>query len=124
MAEHNTLGHWGESKAADYLEANGYGIVRRNWVSGHRDIDIIAHKNGTLVFVEVKTRRNNVFAEPQNAVNRRKIRSITFAANTFINSQDINPNMHIRFDIITVTGTPETGYDINHIEDAFIPLPY
>ncbi|NPD91882.1 YraN family protein [Xylanibacter muris] len=124
MAEHNILGHWGEDKAADYLEANGYGIVRRNWTSGHRDIDIIAHKNGTLVFIEVKTRRNNLFTEPQDAVNHRKIRSITLAANAFINSQDIDPRTQIRFDIITITGTPETGFAINHIEDAFIPLPY
>ena len=63
MAAHNDLGKWGENCAAEYLQRKGYTIVVRDWKSGHRDIDIVAKDNETLVFVEVKTRRNRVFIE-------------------------------------------------------------
>ena len=68
MAVHNELGTWGEEVAAQYLTKKGYTIVERDWKSGHRDIDIIALKDDIVVFVEVKTRRNNYFGEPEDAV--------------------------------------------------------
>ena len=71
MAEHNNMGYWGEQQAASYLEANGYGIMARNWRLGHRDLDIVAHKDGTVVFVEVKTRRDNRYMEAEQAVDAR-----------------------------------------------------
>ena len=76
MATHNELGKWGEDCAADYLQRMGYTIVARDWKSGHRDIDIIAMNDGTLVFVEVKTRRNRAFVEPET-VNQKPL---TFAS--------------------------------------------
>lgn len=50
MATHNELGKWGEDCAADYLQRMDYTIVARDWKSGHRDIDIIAIDEETLVF--------------------------------------------------------------------------
>lgn len=122
MAEHNDMGYWGEEQAARYLEAKGYGIMARNWRLGHRDIDIVAHKGGTVVFVEVKARRDNRYMEPEQAVDARKIRSLSAAAAAFMQSHGLDADA--RFDIITVTGTPGGECAINHIEDAFVPLPY
>lgn len=122
MAEHNNMGYWGEQQAASYLEANGYGIMARNWRLGHRDLDIVAHKDGTVVFVEVKTRRDNRYMEAEQAVDARKIRSIAAAAGAFMQQHGIDADA--RFDIITVTGAPWAGCTINHIENAFVPLPY
>ena len=68
MAAHNELGEWGEEVAVRYLEQKGYVILERDWKSGHRDIDIIAQDKDTIVFVEVKTRRNRLFAEPEMSV--------------------------------------------------------
>ena len=59
MAIHNELGRWGEDYAADFLAAQGYRIVERNWRFGHHDIDIIASKGNEIVFVEVKTRHGS-----------------------------------------------------------------
>lgn len=120
MAEHNNLGQWGEQKATEYLEDNGYGIMARDWRYGRRDIDIVAHKDGTVVFVEVKTRRDNRFAEPEQAVDRQKIRSLSAAAEAFIRVCGIDAE--VRFDIVTVTGGPGRECRINHIEDAFMPI--
>lgn len=122
MAEHNVLGHWGEEKAAEYLLKKGYSICHRNWRCGHRDLDIVAFKDGILVIVEVKTRRNNIFMEPELAVDRRKVRSLMIAANAYVKVYQID--YELRFDILTVTGSDDNDFSVNHIEDAFAPLAY
>lgn len=118
MAEHNDKGRWGEQKAAEYLEQNGYRIMWRDWRDGHRDLDIVAVDADQLVIVEVKTRRNADLMEPEQAVDARKIRNIALAAAKLVSTYDIG--MPLRFDIIAVTGT-ESSFTIKHIEDAFMP---
>lgn len=122
MAEHNDLGHWGEQKAAEYLEHNGLRIVERNWRDGHRDIDIVAVDADVLVIVEVKTRRNNALVDAETAVDRGKIKNLCTAANKYVKMKCVD--MPVRFDIVTVTETADSRCIIEHIEDAFMPLPY
>lgn len=119
MAQHNELGKWGEDMAAKFLEEKGYHIVACDWKDNHKDIDIVAIDTDTLVFVEVKTRRNDYFLQPEQAVNGKKIKNITLAANRFIKMHQID--LQIRFDIISIVGTDESNCKINHIEDAFLP---
>ena len=64
---------WDEELAAAYLREKGYVILERDWHSGYRDIDIIAQKDCTIVFVEVKTRSSSDFLDPITAVNRQKL---------------------------------------------------
>lgn len=54
MASHNELGKEGENAAVEYLLEKGYEIRHRDWHSGHRDLDIVAQKDGELVIVEVR----------------------------------------------------------------------
>ena len=122
MAEHNDFGRWGEQKAADHLTAEGYRVMERDWRHGHRDIDIIAADGGELVFVEVKTRRGNTPVSPELAVDRRKMKSMATAANAYVKTRRIG--LPLRFDIIAVTGDGGESCTINHIKDAFKPLPY
>lgn len=117
MATHNDLGHWGEDVAADYLTHKGYIILERDWKSGHRDLDIIAQDGCFVVFVEVKTRQNRMFTDPEMAVNYQKIRNLRQAANHYIKYRRIN--LDVRFDIVTITGTIGSEPEIEHIEDAF-----
>ena len=117
MASHNELGKWGEDIAANYLEHQGYTIIERDWKSGHRDLDIIAREGDTVVFVEVKTRRNRQFADPEIAVDYQKIRHLQQAATHYIKYRHIDND--IRFDIITVVGTMNETPSIEHIKDAF-----
>ena len=74
MSAHNTLGKAGEDAAAKYLEQNGYTIRDRNWRKNHLELDIVADKDKELIIVEVKTRSNTDYIEPQDAVNWQKIR--------------------------------------------------
>ena len=56
MARHNEFGRWGEEVAACYLLEHGFEILARNWRHEHKEVDVIAQKEGVLYFVEVKTR--------------------------------------------------------------------
>lgn len=117
MAEHNELGTWGETLAAEYLEKKGYQILARDWKSGHRDLDIIAMDGNTMVIVEVKTRRNRLFTDPEMAVDYQKITNLQQAANHYVKMKYYDGDL--RFDIISIVGTPDTTHTIDHIIDAF-----
>jgi putative endonuclease len=62
------VGAWGENLAADYLLAKGYELLARNVRTEVGEIDLIARKDGLLSFVEVKTRRNDRFGAPEEAI--------------------------------------------------------
>ena len=122
MTQHNDLGKWGEEQAATFLERKGYTICDRDWRAGHRDLDIIAlnEDQTILVIVEVKTRTSAELNEPEEAVNRKKIRNIGNAANLYL--KQFNVEYDVRFDIVSVTGTSDSNAKIEHIIDAFNPL--
>ena len=116
MAEHNDLGKEGEDAACAHLESKGYLIRERNWRWRKLELDIIAEYNHTLVVVEVKTRRNEVFGNPEDAVNNAKIRRIVRATDAYLKKHGID--LPVRFDVVSVTGlTPP--FHIEHIEEAF-----
>lgn len=117
MAKHNDVGKWGEDIACAKLIKEGYAIVERNWTLHHYEIDIIASKGARIVFVEVKT-RTDCAQDPFEAIDQRKIMRLVRAANVYI--QQFNTKLEPQFDIIGISGTPEK-YEIEHIEDAFLP---
>ena len=114
MAEHNIVGYNGEERAAEYWIAKGYSILERNWHFKHKELDIVATKDGMLVIVEVKTRSNDRYGSPLNAINARKIRNTVDAANAYVRYRKLD--MPIRFDIVTLV---EDDGTLEHIEDAF-----
>lgn len=70
---HMRLGALGESIAAQYLEAQGYEILARNWRDGARgEIDIVARHHQAIVAVEVKTRSGTGFGHPLESITSRK----------------------------------------------------
>ena len=119
MAVHNELGVWGEEVAAAYLRDKGYAVLERDWHCGRLDIDIIAMDGATVVFVEVKTRRNAVYADAVSAVDHRKRRHLLQAADSYVKSRRLDNEL--RFDIITVVGEVGTMPEVNHLEGAFHP---
>ena len=116
MAAHNELGKWGEDLAADYLQRKGYTIIERDWKSGRRDLDIVAKNGDVIVFVEVKTRRNSLYGQPEEAVDYRKLQSLQQAINHYIKFRHIS--QEVRFDIISIVGTIGSEPDIQHIQDV------
>lgn len=106
------LGKIGEHKASIYLQNKGYQILNQNYRYKRDEIDLIAQYKELLIFVEVKSRKNNFFGNPEEAVNNTKAQNVIRAAQHYI--QTIDWQNDIRFDIISITGD-----EILHFEDAF-----
>ena len=119
MAIHNDLGRKGESIAKAHLETTGYEIIDENWVFGKAEIDLIAYKNKTIIFTEVKTRTGTGFGEPEDFVDARKQRLLVEAADEYIYL--MNHQGEVRFDIIAILFNRNNSYTLKHIEDAFWP---
>jgi len=119
MALHNELGKKGECIAKDFLLQNGYEILDENWVYGRAEIDLIAYKNRTIIFVEVKARTGVAFGEPEDFVTLAKQKQMELASMEYI--ELMNHQNEIRFDIIAVTFNKNNTYTLKHIEDAFWP---
>ncbi|WP_421942329.1 YraN family protein [Pedobacter sp.] len=119
MALHNELGKHGESIAKTYLEDAGFEILEENWTHGKAEIDLIAYKEGLMVFVEVKARSSVAFGQPEEFVHTAKQKQLESASLAYI--ELMNHQNEIRFDIIAITFTKDNHYTLNHIEDAFWP---
>lgn len=118
-AKHLETGIIGEELALDYLLSKGYTVLETNRREGRTEIDIIALNTEFLIIIEVKTRTDNVFSEPEHSVNRPKQRHLIKAAQSY--AQRFNIKHDIRFDVITViTGGAKPV--IEHIRDAFYPV--
>lgn len=115
-APHLATGRRGEKQAERFLKKAGYKILGRRVRAGkHDEIDLIARQDDTMVFVEVKTRKNETMGRPSAAVSRDKRRKLSRAAVTFLQKRKLRPP-YIRFDIIEVIDEPP---EIRHIENAF-----
>src|SRR5579859_7925426 len=92
-ADHLKLGRRGEEVAVRFLKEHGYEIVALNFIArlgrsktGHllsSEIDIVAYDGNILSFIEVKTRRSDLFRSPEEAVDMVKQRQISRAAKRY-----------------------------------------
>ena len=89
-----------ESRAAAFLIAKGYRIVARRWRSGVGEIDIVARRRRTLIFVEVKARER--LDDAAEAVVGRQQRRIIAAAEAWLASHPDDINCDMRFDVMLV----------------------
>jgi putative endonuclease len=115
---HTILGRKGENEALSFLKRAGYHIMATNWRFKSKEIDIIARTGKQLVIIEVKTRSNDYFQKPEEAVTFRKQKFLVDASEAFI--EEHNLDMDVRFDIIAIIMN-ENMKKIYHIEDAFYP---
>lgn len=119
-----SLGAWGEAQARAYLLRQGYTLHAGNWRSPEGEIDIIAEIGGTLVFVEVKTRRTAAFGAPEEAVSPRKVRHLIRASAAYLESHTAGDRAW-RIDVIAITAGPGPRIvRLEHFADAIeAPLP-
>ena len=80
MAQHNITGKSGEDAAVDFLKRQKYIILAKNYRTKIGELDIVAKEGGQIVFVEVKTRSNNNFGSPSEAITKKKLHSLIQAA--------------------------------------------
>jgi len=107
------LGNIGEDIAANYLQELGYEILDRNWRFKRVELDIIAQKDSTLVFCEVKTRSSDAYGSPAAAVTRAKQARLRKLSLMWLNARGVVAGS-LRFDVSCVVGR-----EVTVIESAF-----
>ncbi len=114
----NKTGAWGETYAARYLRDNGYKIFYSNYVCRFGELDLIAEKNGTVCFIEVKTRNQNTQISPMEAVDEGKKHRLEMAAKSYLSFAKMIATA--RFDVCEVFVDDNNALvRINYIENAF-----
>lgn len=113
------LGAKGEKLAAKFLKRGGYRIIQSNYRCKLGEIDIIAERDRTIVFVEVRTKQTEEFGPPQYSINAAKRRQISKAALSYIREKNL-VEQSCRFDVIGITFSSKSRKPkIEHIENAF-----
>ena len=111
------LGEVGERIAERWLTRAGWRVLSRRFRNGHRDIDLVVEKNGTVAFVEVKARRDERFGGPVEAVNWQKRIELSRSARVWIDRHGRSGETY-RFDVIGVI-VSDDSVSVRHIADAF-----
>lgn len=119
MADTRETGVRGEQAAVDFLRANGYTILATNWRSGKYEIDIVARRDDTVRFVEVKCRKVGGLTLPEEAIDARKVRALFRVVNDYISAHGLECECCI--DVIAVDAMSDGSFSIRHIPDAVQP---
>ena len=120
MARNNIVGAWGESVAAEYLKKKHFKIVAMNYRCRFGEIDLIVSNKSYLVFVEVKLRKSNQFANAREFVDYHKQNRLRTTADFFLS--EYQTSLQPRFDVIEIyapDGVDTRNPAIQHLEDAF-----
>lgn len=112
------LGKYGESLAVSVLIEKGFEIIEKNYRYGHGEIDIIANDKDVLVFVEVKTRKNKEYGEPEEAITYSKQKQLFKVANSYLYEKELT-DIDCRFDVVAILLEQDKKPVINHIINAF-----
>ncbi len=81
------LGRKGEALAAQVLEQHGYTLVVHNWYCSQGEVDIVAEREGELIFFEVRTRRGKRYGVPEESVTPQKRARMEAVARRYLAEQ-------------------------------------
>ncbi|MFH1593692.1 MAG: YraN family protein [Candidatus Omnitrophota bacterium] len=116
-----TLGKKGEDIAVRFLTRKGYKIIGRNVRTYVGEIDIVARKEPSIVFVEVKTRKSRTFGPPYTAITIKKTRKLIQCAQCYLNMKQIVDSPW-QIDVVSVQIDDIFGFikriEIEHFKDA------
>ena len=111
------FGELGERIAERWLKRQGWRVVQRRFRSGHRDIDLVVERDGTVAFVEVKARRGCRFGDPVEAVNWSKQKDLARSASVWIDRHG-RPSDSYRFDVVGILVNGDR-VRVRHVPNAF-----
>ena len=118
MTNKRKTGKEGEDKAAELLEKSGYRILFRNKRYGHLETDIICEDDEYIVFVEVKTRKENpAFGRPSSAVDAKKRKNLISCAEAYLNEYGTKGKL-VRLDVVEVYVKDGKVYKTEHLKNA------
>jgi putative endonuclease len=115
-----SIGYKGEDLALNFLKNKGYYLLYKNFTIPGGEIDLIMKKNEKYVFVEVKTRRNNFFGNPEDSITKNKLKFLKRSIEKyFLKINASIYNVDFRLDLLTVVINKEGKIIINHYKNAF-----
>lgn len=120
MESSKLTGAWGEALAAEYLRSKRYRIVASGYRCRYGEIDLVAENQKFLVFLEVKLRKSDHFAQAMEYVDERKQQRLRTTAQMYLGQHPTGKLC--RFDVIEVyapEGIHTAHPQIHHMEDAF-----
>ena len=95
------IGQRGEDYAASRLAAQGYTVLARNWRCRAGELDLVAEKDGALVFVEVRTRRGDRLGTPEESITPAKRARLIATAQTYLDEHG-QTDRDWRIDVVAV----------------------
>lgn len=118
MSEAERAGrHWAEDVARRYLERLGWRVLDVNYAVRGGEIDLIARDGSTIVFVEVRQRRDTRYGHPAETIDRRKVARWRRTARHYLAQRLAEPDAPSRFDAVVVLGD-ERDPAITHLRDV------
>lgn len=119
LSDRTALARWGEKRAQKLLKQQGCTILARNYSCKTGELDlVVADPDGTIVFVEVKTRSGQDFAPPEDSVTASKKQRLSRAARYFLKTHNIE-NRPCRFDVVAITLDQQCREIVKHYKNAF-----
>ena len=109
----------GEAIARRYLRQQGYQIIDANWSSVFGELDIVAERDATLAFVEVKTRRATDTESALAGITAAKRERMVKAVYQYLYENELDPDTAWRIDVIAVALNDGRPPLLDHVEDAF-----
>ena len=122
MADKDVLGRAGEDRAARYFEQQGFAVLARNWRCRAGEIDLVVADAASVVVVEVKTRRDEGFGHPFEAIDGRKRARLWRLAAAWAGAhRDAVQGRRLRIDAIGLTGRDPGSARLEHLVDVEVP---
>jgi len=121
LADRARLGRWAERRCERFLRRKGFRTLARNYTCKLGELDLVmAEPDGTLVFVEVRSRADETFGSPEATITSAKRRRVIRAARHFLGTHQIE-GRPLRFDVVTLVLGASGRPQMRHYPSAFAP---
>jgi putative endonuclease len=121
LTDRERLGRWGEKQSEKFLKRQGLKILTRNFSCKTGELDLVmVDTDGTIVFIEVRTKAGSDFATPEDSITKPKKTRLLRTARYFLATNKITDRPY-RFDIVAIVLNESAQPQINHYKNTFVP---
>lgn len=120
MGKTQDSGRKAEEFACAYLKKHGLKLVARNYTCRFGEIDLVMQDTESLIFVEVRYRKNKDFGGSLESVTFHKQKKILRAASCYLQEKELFEKIPIRFDVVAITAAQaQINHEVEWVRDAF-----